>query len=87
LRKLKWREVIHFRGIYGTLTESNQAFSEFPDDMRPLGNEPYLEAGAAIENIFKIVRIDAIWRLTHLNDPGSPSVSKFGVFASLYFSF
>lgn len=87
LRKLKWREVIHFHGIYGTLTESNREFSEFPDDMRPLGNEPYLEAGAAIENIFKIIRIDAIWRLSHLNDPGNSPVSKFGVFASLYFSF
>ena len=86
-RKLKWREVIQFRGVYGSLTEKNLEFSEFPGYLRPLGTEPYLETGVAIENILKVIRIDAIWRLTHLNDPGGEQASKFGIFASLYFSF
>lgn len=87
LRKLKWREVVHFNGFYGTLTDANKNFSEFPDNLRSLGNEPYMETGVAVENIFKVVRIDAIWRLTHLHDEGYPKVNKFGIFASLYFSF
>jgi len=87
IRKLKWREVIYFRGVYGTLTDANRNFSAYPDNLRPLGNEPYIETGAAIENIFKVIRIDAIWRLTHLNDPENQGVSKFGIFASLYFAF
>ena len=28
---------------------------------------PYMEAGIGIENMFRYFRIDAIWRLTHLN--------------------
>ncbi len=87
LRRLEMREVIHFRGLYGTLTDKNLGFSEFPGSLRPIGSEPYLEAGVGLENIFKFFRIDAIWRLTHLNDPGNEPVAKFGVFASLYFSF
>ena len=79
--------MVYFRGIYGTLTDKNLSFSEFPDNLRPLGNEPYLETGAGIENIFKALRVYAIWRLTHLNDPGGENVSKFGIFASVYFSF
>jgi hypothetical protein len=87
IRRLEMREVIHFRGLYGTVTPANLEFSEYPGSLRPIGSEPYLEAGVGLENIFKFFRIDAIWRLTHLNDPGNESVSKFGVFASLYFSF
>ena len=87
LRKLKWREVIHFRGVYGSLSDANLHYSEFPENMRPLGKTPYLEAGGGIENIFKIFRVDAIWRLTHLNDPQNPNAKSFGIFGSVYFSF
>lgn len=87
LRRLEMREVVHFRGLYGSVTKSNLGFSEYPGNLRPFGDEPYLEAGVGLENIAKFFRVDAIWRLTHLNDPGSEPVSKFGVFASLYFSF
>ena len=79
--------MVYFRGLYGTLSEKNLSFSQFPDNLRPLGKEPYLETGAGIENIFQVLRVFAIWRLTHLNDYGSESVTKFGIFASVYFSF
>jgi len=87
IRKLKWREVVYFRGLYGTLSDKNLSFSQFPDNLRSLGKEPYLETGAGIENIFQVLRVFAIWRLTHLNDSGNESVTKFGIFASVYFSF
>jgi hypothetical protein len=87
IRRLGMREVIHFRGLYGTVTPANLQFSEYPGSLRPIGSEPYLEAGVGLENILKFFRIDAIWRLTHLNDAGNEAVSKFGVFGSLYFSF
>jgi hypothetical protein len=87
LRKLKWREVAHFRGVYGSLSDANLNYSEFPENMRPLGKTPYLEAGGGIENIFKIFRIDAVWRLTHLNDAENPNATNFAIFASVYFSF
>ena len=87
LRKLKWREVISTRFIYGTLSAQNQGYSKFPDILHSLGAAPYWEASAGIENILRFIRVDAVWRLTHLNDTQNPNVPKFGIFVSLNFSF
>ncbi len=43
-----------------------------------------MEAGAGINNIFHMLRIDAVWRLNYLNNPGIP---KFGILASVEFKF
>ena len=86
-RKLKWREVVHVRCVYGTLLDKNQNYSLFPDQMRSFEGKPYWEAGAGIENIFKIFRLDAIWRMSHLNDTQNQGVSKFSIFVSMSFSF
>ena len=86
-RKLKWREVGQVRCVYGTLTEQNRQYSLFPGNLRSFAGQPYWEAGAGIENIFKIIRVDAIWRMSHLHDAGNPNVAKFGLFVSLFFSF
>ncbi len=83
MRKLKWREVVHGRAVYGTLTDANQAYSVFPENSSQLG-KPYYEAGVGIENIFKVGRIDAIWRLSHLD---KPDADRFRIFISFQFSF
>jgi hypothetical protein len=83
MRKLKWREVVSGRAMWGTLTEANKNYSVFPVNSGAL-NRPYYEAGVAIENIFRVFRIDAIWRLSHLN---SPNVDRFRIFVSAQFSF
>ena len=44
---------------------------------------PYMEVGAGIENIFHILRFDAVWRLNYHN-PGAP---KFGILGSLQLKF
>ncbi|MCX6306211.1 MAG: DUF5686 family protein [Bacteroidetes bacterium] len=87
IRKLKWREVAHVRAVYGTLSDKNADYSLFPGNLRSFARQPYWEAGAGIENIFKIIRIDAVWRMSHLHDTGNPNVAKFGLFVSLFFSF
>lgn len=87
IRKLKWREVAHLRCVYGTLKDSNQDYSLFPGQMRSFANIPYWEAGVGIENIFRIIRVDAIWRLNHRHDLLNPNPATFGLFVSLYFSF
>jgi hypothetical protein len=84
---LKWREVVATRLIYGTLSTQNQGYSKFPDILHSLGAAPYWEASAGIENIFRFIRVDAVWRLSHLNDIQNPNVPKFGIFVSLNFSF
>lgn len=83
MRKLKWREVVTGRAIWGTMSEENRNYSDLPSNSGYL-NKPYFEAGVAIENIFKVGRIDAIWRLSHLN---GPDVDRFRIFISFNFSF
>ena len=75
MRKLKWREVVSFKGIVGSLKDSNRDVMLFPEGLNAL-SKPYMEAGIGIENIFKVFRIDAVWRLTYL---GNPDVSGFGI--------
>lgn len=87
LRKLKWREVAHVRCVYGTLEEKNRLYSQYPAGLRSFGNIPYWEAGVGIENILRIIRIDAVWRLSHRDDALNPHVATFGIFASLFFQF
>lgn len=87
IRKLKWREVVHLRCVYGSLNDDNRAYSLFPGQMRSFDKIPYWEAGVGIENIFRIIRVDAIWRLNHKHDIPDQRPSGFGLFLSLYFSF
>nr|NQU92315.1 carboxypeptidase-like regulatory domain-containing protein [Bacteroidota bacterium] len=82
-RKLKWREVAFARGLVGGMDKANKDFSVFPDGLYTL-DKPYFEAGAGIENILKIFRVDAIWRLSYLDHP---DISKFGIRFSMQFSF
>ncbi len=82
-RKLKWREVIFAKGLVGTISDANLNLNKLPDVTYML-DKPYFEAGAGIENIFKIIRLDGIWRLSH-RDNGN--ASNFAVFLSLHFDF
>ncbi|MCB0396364.1 MAG: carboxypeptidase-like regulatory domain-containing protein [Flavobacteriales bacterium] len=72
-RKLKWREVISGKTVYGTLQSSNKDVVIFPEGLSDLGT-PYMEGSIGIENIFKIIRIDLYRRLTHLDNPGAPKL-------------
>ena len=87
MRKLKWREVAFAKGVIGNVSAHNIGYSKFPDNLASLNYKPYYEAGVGIENIFRILRIDAIWRLSHFHDTGNQKPSRFSVFASLQFSF
>ncbi len=81
LRKLKWREVATFKGVIGSLSAKNRnGVYQLPAGMYDLAGRPYMEVGVGIENIFKVLRIDALWRLTHLNHPDIP---KFGIRAAI----
>ncbi|MBU2649288.1 MAG: hypothetical protein KKA81_00005, partial [Bacteroidetes bacterium] len=83
MRKLKWRTVAHARGVIGNLSDENKNYSEFPGVLSDL-EKPYYEAGVGIENIFKIFRVDAIWRLTHREESNG---DNFALFLSFWFSF
>ena len=84
IKKLRWREVVYFRGLVGSITSKNKNYNFFPDNVYFLNKGPFCEAGVAIENIFKFVRIDGIWRLNYLDHPNT---RKFMVMVSLWFNF
>ena len=70
IRKLKLREVIHTRGVWGKVLRSNENYNEINNSyIRALGKVPYVEVGFGIENIFKFLRYDVMWRVTHRDNP------------------
>lgn len=69
LRRLKWREVASLKAVYGSLSDANKNLLVNPHFIRTLEKKPYAEAGVGIENIFKVFRVDALWRLTYRDNP------------------
>lgn len=82
-RKLKWREVVFAKGLVGSISDENLQLNKLPDVTYML-DKPYFEAGVGVENIFKVLRIDGVWRLSHRDNPNA---SNFAVFMSLHFEF
>lgn len=74
-RRLKLREVVSGKAIIGSLSDANKAKLAYTSTLTEL-RTPYMEAGAGIENILKIFRVDALWRLSYLDHP---NISKFGI--------
>lgn len=88
IKKLKWRQFWTAKGVIGSLSESNQQLNlhnGYP--FKTLKGDPYLELGTGIENIFKFLRVDFIWRVTPDVQPGEPANKRFGVFGSFKLQF
>ncbi len=68
-KRLKWREVIGLNAIYGSFSEKNLEEMQLPARTYTFDNRPFMEAYVGIENIFKFVRVDAVWRLSYLDRP------------------
>jgi hypothetical protein len=88
MRKLKWREVASVRGAFGNLAEKNIQASTFPASMSKL-DKPYFEASIGVENIFKFIKINAVWRLSHLDHlkADGNTVNKFGILGTFQIYF
>ncbi len=95
LKKLKWREWLEVKCLWGTLTDKNNPFlaSNAGDDLLmpfPEGSyvmdpkKPYVEVIAGIHNIFKIIHIQYVRRLTYI---GLPTAQKNGVRFMVRFTF
>lgn len=93
MKKLKWREVFIFKGLIGTLADKNNGALENTDAILrfPLGmgsvSKPYFETGIGIENIFRLFRVDAIWRLTHRKGEPGQDIQNFAINLSVYLNF
>ena len=89
LRRLKLREVAGFTGIYGKLSDRNDpaqnpALFLFPEGAGKMTDMPYMEASIGVENIFKVLRIYYVRRLSSLENPG---ISKEGIRFAFTFTF
>lgn len=83
LNKLEIRETITTNIIFGNLHNSSMR-NNLPDLTYALNyNTPYAEVGIGVENIFKLIRLNFLWRLTYLDNPESV---PFGITGGIYFS-
>ena len=79
VKNLKLREVLYFRGTWGSLNDMNNPavdtsgnIFKYPDRSEATGTvmqEPFVEIGAGVENIFKIMSINWFKRLTYKDNP------------------
>ncbi len=89
LQRLKWREVFNFKGLLGNLTEKNNplytpGLFEFPEGSYTMTSKPYMEVSVGIENIFKFLAVNYVWRLSYLDNP---DINKSGLRIALHFTF
>ena len=97
IRKLNWRLVANVDALWGSMSKANHAVESvkpLPGGTRPVyfgaldGQKPYMEVGYGIDNIFKLIRIQAIHRLNYLNDgPNGIPLNSFALKASASINF
>ncbi|AQG79273.1 DUF5686 and carboxypeptidase-like regulatory domain-containing protein [Spirosoma montaniterrae] len=96
LRRLKWRELVTGKVLEGNVSTSNMALipatnatGQAVDGFQSLSRVPYVEVGYGIDNIFKVLRVDAIHRLTYRNNisPAGIPVTPFAIKVSGWLAF
>lgn len=92
-RKLKWRQFYTVKTLWGSLSSANQAANTYiiipyskVYGFKTLNNKSYVEVGTGIDNIFKVFRLDFVWRLSP-SPSYAGSGSKFGIFGSFQIQF
>ena len=81
LKKLKWREYVAFRCLWGSLSDKNNPFLEqnaqsdilmmFPTGCHVMDSKtPYYELSLGIHNIFKLIHVEYVRRLNYNDYPG-----------------
>ena len=91
VKRLKLREVFAFRGYLGSLSSKNTPSLNnnlylFPEQAlaTPMNGHPYMEISAGLDNIFKCLRLDYVWRLSYRKTPG---VDKSGLRIAFHVTF
>jgi Family of unknown function (DUF5686)/CarboxypepD_reg-like domain len=86
-RKLKFRQFWTAKGLWGSLSDANKLYNTSADyTFNSLDGKTYLELGTGVDNIFKVFRLDFIWRV--LPRPLPPEkVKRFGIFFSFRLAF
>ncbi|MCH8331377.1 MAG: hypothetical protein IH946_08340, partial [Bacteroidetes bacterium] len=85
VRKLKLRSLVAGKAVIGNINPANLANNTTDINTFTIPYPiPYMEVGGGIENILKILRLDATWRLNYFT---GPNVTPFSVRLSLQLEF
>ncbi|MGV3761674.1 DUF5686 family protein [Parapedobacter sp.] len=95
LKRLKIREIVGFKLLYGNVRpenrpESNPSVFILPTDgdgnrtTFTMGRRPYMEASVGLENILNVLRVEYVRRLSYLNHP---DIDKGGIRFSIKVDF
>ena len=87
LRKMKMREIIEFKTLWGTLSDKNNPFLAenlgssklmvFPENSFVMdGHKPYMEWAIGVQNILSLIQIEYVHRINYLD---LPTASKHGI--------
>ncbi len=89
LKKMKLREYVGFKMLYGHLTDKNNPFVSTNDNdlfrfptrdgnytSFVMGNKPYMELSVGISNIFKVLTVQYVRRLNYTDLPAVPGGDK-----------
>ena len=80
--KLRFRQFWTAKALWGSLTEGNKVFNfKQGHSFQTLDGRTYLELGTGVDNIFKVFRIDFIWRVLPATLPKTGD-KAFGIFGS-----
>ncbi|GAB3994968.1 DUF5686 and carboxypeptidase-like regulatory domain-containing protein [Spirosoma daeguense] len=81
LRRLKWREIVTAKVLAGSVSSNNMAMiptydakGQAVEGFSSLNHTPYIEVGYGITNILKVLRVDAIHRLTYRDNIGRTGI-------------
>ena len=92
VKKLKLREVFGFRGFWGKLDNKSNPLlhpelPRFPAETGSvaLNHGPYMECSVGLENIFRILRVDYVYRINYRNVPYK--IDRSGVRIAIHITF
>ena len=85
-RKLKWRQFYTVKSLWGSLSDENIAINNKAGTFKTLNGKTYIEVGTGIDNIFKVFRLDFVWRLSPSSSYAGKQ-NKFGIFGSFQIQF
>ncbi|MBD2702809.1 carboxypeptidase-like regulatory domain-containing protein [Spirosoma sp. BT702] len=90
IRRLGWRSFVTGKVLWGSLSDSNRELLVVNDGgakgtlpVHALRQVPYAEVGYGFENVLKVLRVEAMHRLTYRQNP---NVTPFAVKLSFQFS-
>ena len=92
IKRLKLREVVSFRGVWGRLSDRNNPLLNpelmvYPPSAttRAMDEGPYMELSAGLDNILRCLRVEYVWRLSYRDVPYA--IDRSGLRISFHMTF